>query len=263
MVETAIIPAAGLGTRMAPYSWYYPKEMIPIGTTPALFYICRELFEAEVVHVIVVLSQKKQEIERILTNEFPEISYNFIYQEEQNGLADALLLGYKHVANSPVHMILPDNICIDQSVNITRLLSQAFDEVGQSVLGMIEVKSTQQAKMYGASGIGEFQEIGNELYRISGLKDKRSATADKLAKPPFFRTIGRGVLTQEFFEAAEALRPEIPAGKEFDDVPIYQQLIADFALFGYLLSVLVYDIGNEYGYLKAQKAYLNQRNEKN
>lgn len=244
---------------MAPFSQCYPKEMVPVGVTPALFWICQELLDADVKKISVVLSPEKEDLSGLLIHNFPEISFTFITQDSPLGLADALLCAYKKINITPVHMVLPDNLCIEPGINVTRELTNAYTRVEHSVLGMIKVTRPKEAKLYGASGIGKFSVVKGNLYKIEHLQDKQEGPVGDYAEVPFLRTIGRGVLTEDFFDIALKLSSGSSNENEFDDVPIYQQLIADFALFGYLLPEMVYDIGNPDGYLAAQANLAQQR----
>ena len=93
---TAIIPAAGLGTRFLPVTRVVPKEMLPVGSRPALELIVEEARESGADRVVVVISHGKELIREYFRDD-PGVL--FAYQEEQRGLGDAVLAGLRAAAS--------------------------------------------------------------------------------------------------------------------------------------------------------------------
>jgi|GEM_PF-5460385 len=258
-IDTAIIPAAGRGTRMKPYTRYYPKEMMPLGDTPALFYLCEELAGAGISRIIMVVSPDKTGFKDILTGKYPEVSFEFITQNSPTGLGDALVLADDALSAYPVHLALPDNIAFSDKQNVTQLLEHAWNSTGQSVRALISIDDHRSAKGYSDSGTGTFWKVRDDLYQILSLKKKSREKTLADYSLPVLTAIGRSVLTDGFFQAAKEVRKHMEhtaESGEFDDREIFQHLIDHTDLFGYLLPVPVYDIGNRLGYLLAQKALL-------
>ncbi len=112
MIKEAIIPLAGLGTRLLPFSKVIPKELLPLGNTTILEVILKECFEAGIKKIILVISNRK----KIITNYFSTDKYlennlkkknssllksirhlrhykkkiTYVYQNSPKGLGDAL-----------------------------------------------------------------------------------------------------------------------------------------------------------------------------
>ena len=101
---TAIIPAAGLGTRFLPLTRAVPKEMLPIGSKPALQVIVDEALEAGCDEVLVIISHAKELVRRYFSED-PQYAgrIRWVYQEEQHGLGHAVL----QVAGLRVRKSLP------------------------------------------------------------------------------------------------------------------------------------------------------------
>lgn len=93
----AIIPAAGLGTRFLPVTRVVPKEMLPVGSKPALELIVDEAKSAGADDITVVISHGKELIREYFKGD-PAI--RFAYQAEQKGLGDAVLAGWGGSADS-------------------------------------------------------------------------------------------------------------------------------------------------------------------
>ena len=89
---TAIIPAAGKGTRFQPVTRVIPKEMLPIGAKPAIHGIVEEAVAAGADDIVIVISREKELIRRYFEGD-SELSQKirFVYQEEQRGLGHAVL----------------------------------------------------------------------------------------------------------------------------------------------------------------------------
>ena len=137
MIKQAIIPLAGLGTRLLPISSVIPKELLPINGKPALEYILDECIEAGIKEVILIISNKKKLIKKYFFNDSlfkkiikkkkkdKNIKYyyskirkykkmvKFVYQNNPKGTGDAILK-CKNVINSKHFLLLlPDDLIID------------------------------------------------------------------------------------------------------------------------------------------------------
>ena len=113
MIKQAIIPLAGLGTRLLPLTSVIPKELLPINGKPGLEYILEECFQSGVTEVIFVISKRKKAIKKYfyndsfykklikknkkkkLINEYKKIKkykkmIKFVYQNSPKGTGDAV-----------------------------------------------------------------------------------------------------------------------------------------------------------------------------
>jgi UTP--glucose-1-phosphate uridylyltransferase len=84
MIKKAVIPAAGLGTRMLPLTKTQPKEMMPIASKPCIQYIVEELASVGVEQVLIITGQKKRSIEDHFDKD-NELN-NMLQRSEQQGL---------------------------------------------------------------------------------------------------------------------------------------------------------------------------------
>lgn len=112
VVDTAVIPLAGLATRMQPLARSVPKEMLPLGDRPVLHYVVEELVDAGVEHIVLVVGTRSETIERYfhhlpgldekldqsgigrsrdpLWQKITRCSFSFVRQDEPLGIADAV-----------------------------------------------------------------------------------------------------------------------------------------------------------------------------
>ena len=139
MVKQAIIPLAGLGTRLLPLTSVMPKELLPINGKPGLEYILDECIEAGIKEIIFVISNKKQIIKKYFYNdiffkkkikekkdkrikfEYSKIKkfkkiIKFVYQNSPRGTGDAVLKCHRLIKSKHFLMLLPDDLIIKKIV---------------------------------------------------------------------------------------------------------------------------------------------------
>jgi UTP--glucose-1-phosphate uridylyltransferase len=98
-VECAVIPAAGLGTRLRPLTYAFPKEMLPVGRLPVLAHVAAEIRRASVTHALFIVSEAKPQIRAYFGDEYsvegdtlPPLRCSYVIQQEQRGLGHAISL---------------------------------------------------------------------------------------------------------------------------------------------------------------------------
>ena len=140
MIKQAIIPLAGLGTRLLPLTSVIPKELLPINGKPNLEYILEECTEAGVKQFIFIISKEKISIKKYFFNdlfykkiikkkkdkriieEFRKIKkyqkmIKFVYQNKPKGTGDAVLRCEKFIKNKFFLMLLPDDLIIKKKLH--------------------------------------------------------------------------------------------------------------------------------------------------
>jgi len=138
MIKQAIIPLAGLGTRMLPLTSVMPKEILPINGRPNIEYIMDECIEAGIKKFIFIISKKKESIKKYFFNdafykkiikkkrdkliiaEFKRIKkyqkmIRFVYQNKPKGTGDAILKCKKLIKGNYFMMLLPDDLIIKKN----------------------------------------------------------------------------------------------------------------------------------------------------
>ncbi|MDP2289559.1 MAG: UTP--glucose-1-phosphate uridylyltransferase [Actinomycetota bacterium] len=261
--RTAVIPAAGMGTRFLPATKAVPKELLPIIDTPALQLIIDECVGAGIDHIVVVTSHAKPAIEAYFA-EAPEVvaklrstgrdhvadhleaigrdvKISFAYQDVAMGLGHAVWCARDAVGDQPFAVLLPDEIMGDSS-----LLAQMCDlceTTGGSVVGLKEVPH-EEVSAYGViQPVGALDEQG--VIAISNMVEK-PALADA---PSDLIIIGRYVLTADVFEKLERVQPG--AGGEIQLTDALRMQAAEGTFHGVLRDVRRYDTGNPLGWLTA------------
>ncbi len=116
-ITKAVVPAAGLGTRLRPLTRAFPKELLPVGREPVLSYIATELRESGITEVLFIVSDSKPQIRDFFGNvyegerpDLPPLNCEYVTQREQRGSGDALLYAQEWVADAPFVVAFGDCI---------------------------------------------------------------------------------------------------------------------------------------------------------
>ena len=144
MIKQAIIPLAGLGTRLLPLTSVFAKELLPINGKPGIEYILDECIEAGIKEVIFIISKKKQMIKDYFYNdkffkkiikkkkdpriikEYKKIlkykkMIKFVYQNKPSGTGDAVLKTKKFITDNFFLMLLPDDLIIKKNCSLAMI----------------------------------------------------------------------------------------------------------------------------------------------
>ena len=242
---TAIIPAAGLGTRFLPLTRAVPKEMLPIGAKPALQVIIDEALEAGCDEVLVIISHAK-ELVRTYFSEDPQYAnrIRWVYQEEQHGLGHAVLQASSLIPHpsSPVLVLLGDAVISGCSA-AKEMVALSKANGGASVIGCEHVPP-EKVSRYGI--------LKTEGRRIVDLVEKPSVEE----APSDLAIAGRYLLDGRIFDF---LRTQTPGkGGEIQLTDAIRRMVAggDVTLLPYAYPGKRHDIGNPQGYFETLKAFM-------
>lgn len=220
-VTTAVIPAAGLGTRFLPATKAMPKEMLPIVDKPAIQYVVEEAAAAGLGDVLVITGRNKDN----LSNHFdsvPELEFtlerkgdegrlgrvhesselahvHFLRQGQPLGLGHAVGRARRHVGNESFAVLLGDDLIDARDPLLTRMIAE-HDARGATVIALMEVPR-ESIHLYGCAVVEETDSA--DVVRVTGLVEKPSAEE----APSNLAVIGRYVLRPEIFDVIEQLEP--------------------------------------------------------
>ena len=248
---TAIIPAAGLGTRFLPLTRAVPKEMLPIGAKPALQVIVDEALEAGCDEVIVIISHAK-ELVRKYFSEDPQYAglIRWVYQEEQHGLGHAVLqvsgfqVSGSQVSGSqePVLILLGDAV-ISGCAASKEMAALSKANGGASVIGCEHVPP-EKVSRYGILKV--------EGGTVVDLVEKPSVAE----APSDLAIAGRYLLDARIFDF---LRTQAPGkGGEIQLTDAIRRMVREggVSLVPYAYPGKRHDIGNPQGYYETLKAFM-------
>lgn len=266
----AVIPAAGLGTRMLPITKSVPKEMLPVGTKPMIQYSVEEAIKAGIKRICLIINERKEiirdyflgksteklkgrsEIEA-LDNLSKSAELTFIYQHEPKGVADAIYKAKEFVGEDPFALLLPDNVFFSSTPAIAQLFP-IFDEYKMDVTACIKITQTN-ASLFGNCGRIDYELMREGLFKITGLDDKKKGLFSLGKSDSAVREVPRRIFTPHVFDYIERLKKGIHG--EFDDVPLFQYMVRKGEILGVLLDGEAFDLGNPNGY-RAANSYLGQ-----
>lgn len=247
---TAIIPAAGLGTRFLPLTRAVPKEMLPIGSKPALQVIVDEALEAGCDEVLVIISHAK-ELVRKYFSEDPQYAsrIRWVYQEEQHGLGHAVLQcvpeikqsNSQTIKQSPVLVLLGDAVISGCSA-AKEMVALSKANGGASVIGCEHVPP-EKVSRYGILKV--------EGGRIVDLVEKPSVEE----APSDLAIAGRYLLDARIFDF---LRTQTPGkGEEIQLTDAIRRMVKEdgVTLLPYAYPGKRHDIGNPQGYFETLCAF--------
>lgn len=261
-IKKAIIPAAGLGTRVLPASKSCPKEMLPIVDKPAIQYIVEEAVASGIRDILIITNRGKEiiedhfdhsvELENILKARGREDALKelndlanmaniyYLRQKETRGLGDAVLRAREFVGNEPFAVLYGDDVIIGETPTTSELL-EAYEKYGKSVVGIKEV-SDQAICKYCSLAV---EKLDDKTYAVSDMIEKPQPH-EKLSN---FSILGRCVLESEIFEILE--RTPLGVGNELQLTDAMREIATTKGMIGVDFSGTRYDMGNKFGILKA------------
>ncbi|MBQ3045549.1 MAG: UTP--glucose-1-phosphate uridylyltransferase [Clostridia bacterium] len=266
-VRKAIIPAAGLGTRVLPASKSVPKEMLNIVDKPAIQYIVEEAVAAGIEDILIITNRGKGAIEDHFDHSFEleaglkgvaskEKLYEdikavanlaniyFIRQKETKGLAHALLCGKSFVGNEPFAVLYGDDVIISEDP-VTAQLTRCYEKYGKGVVGVNEVPE-ELIRLYCTLDVSP---IEGEERAMNCTKIIEKPTPDQILS--LYAILGRIVMPPETFDLIEKGLAATPEGKEFYLTDVFTELGQAGKLLAYDFDGKRYDMGNKLGIMKA------------
>ncbi|PKH26863.1 UTP--glucose-1-phosphate uridylyltransferase [Enterobacterales bacterium CwR94] len=272
-VKKAVIPVAGLGTRMLPATKAIPKEMLPLVDKPLIQYVVNECIAAGINEIILVTHSSKNSIEnhfdtsfeleamlekrvkRQLLEEIQSIcpAHVTIMQVRQGiakGLGHAVMCAHPLVGDEPVAVILPDVIIDEyesnpQKDNLAEML-QRFDETGR---GQIMVEPVADVTAYGVVDCEGAELTPGQSAPMKGVVEKPKAAE----APSNLAVVGRYVLPAEIWPLLAKTPPG--AGDEVQLTDSIAMLMEKETVEAYHLKGKSHDCGNKLGYMQAFVEY--------
>ena len=261
-IRKAIIPAAGLGTRVLPASKSCPKEMLPIVDKPAIQYIVEEAVKAGITDILIITNRGKGiiedhfdhavELENMLekrgrTDTLEELNnlanmanIYYLRQKETRGLGDAVLRAKQFVGDEPFAVLYGDDVIIGEIPAIGELIA-AYETFGKSVVGIKEVSDELVVKYSSL----KTERIDSMNYNVTDMIEKPSLET----KFSNFSVLGRCVLDNEIFGILE--KTPLGAGNELQLTDAMATIARTKGMIGVEFSGTRYDMGNKFGILKA------------
>jgi len=274
-VKKAVIPVAGLGTRMLPATKAIPKEMLPIVDKPLIQYIVNECVAAGITEIVLVTHSSKNAIEnhfdksfelettlesrvkRQLLDEVRSITPKgttimHVRQGEAKGLGHAVLKARPIIGDEPFVVVLPD-VIIDEAYadakteNLAQMINR-YSETNHSQI-MVEAVDESQVSNYGIADCK-----GHKLEK--GQSSEMSAVVEKPSieeAPSNLAVVGRYVLSEKIWDLLERTMPG--AGDEIQLTDAIATLMESETVEAYSMVGKSHDCGSKIGYMNAFAEY--------
>ena len=260
MATKGVIVAAGYGSRMLPVTRCVPKEMLPLGSRPAIDWVVQEFIDAGITELLVITSRRKRvledwfdrdpELEAVFAAEGadeklariqpPRINAHFARQQNMLGSGHALLLAREFAGDDPVVVAYPDDLF--GPPNISRALIDTWRETGCSVLSALTIEDEEELSRY---GVLQVREADQGVLRVETLIEKPPlGTA-----PSNLVSMGRYLFTPEVFDALQR-GWEVHRGGEYFHVGALTELASAGRLVATPVTSTRYDVGTIEAWLR-------------
>jgi len=271
----AVIPVAGLGTRMLPATKAIPKEMLPIVDKPLIQYIVQECYACGIHEIVLVTHSSKNAIENHFDTSFElesllesrvknqlleevrsicpaDMKIMHIRQGHSKGLGHAVLCAQPLIGEDDFVVLLPDVLIDDSQCDMTQdnlaAMMKRFATTGASQL-MVEEVAPQAVSRYGVVDCAGKALCAGHSALLHGMVEKPAI--DKA--PSNMAMVGRYVLSKAIWP----LLRKTPAGVggEIQLTDAIAMLLAHAPVEAYLMVGKSHDCGDKIGYIKAFVEY--------
>jgi len=261
-VRKAVIPAAGLGTRMLPATKTVPKEMLPLVDKPVIQYIIEEAVASGIEDILIVTNRAKSAMDDYF-DYYPELEHRlaatgkeheceesrrvadladifYVRQKETKGLGHAIWRAKRFVGDEPFAVLLGDDVMMSEKPVLGQLI-EAAEKYGASAVGVQQVPD-DAVSMYSSVKV---EPLEGRIYSALDLNEKPSPE-EKFSN---FAVLGRYVLTPAIFDVLENTEPG--RGGEIQLTDGLSRLCRQEKMVAVDFEGRRYDTGNLNGFLEA------------
>lgn len=272
-IRRAVIPAAGIGSRLLPLTKAIPKEMLPVGDRPVIEHTVRELVDSGITDITIVVSGGKDLIQQHFrpnpalveqlradgkdayakaVEDVAELALTghitYLDQQGPYGNGTPVLNAARGVGDEPMLVLWPDDVFVAEVPRAQQLIA-AYEKTGCPVLALMPM-DREDSRRYGVPQVQE--DLGGGLLRISRLLEK----PEPRDAPSEFAAIGGYVVTPEIVEEIQKLTTNWEQHRtgEIYLTDAINNYAATRAVYGQVIAGRWYDTGNPVDYLVAQFA---------
>lgn len=269
-IKYAIIPVAGLGTRLLPATKAIPKEMLPLVDRPLIQFVVNEAVAAGIKNIVLVTHSSKNAIENHFDTSFEleatlekrvkrqllsevqniipkDVTIMHVRQGEAKGLAHAIMCAHPIVGKNPFAVLLPDVILdshlSDLSSENLAAMVKRFEESGIAQI-MVEKVPHEEVSSYGIIDIGGAELNPGQDVPIKSMVEKPAIDE----APSDYASVGRYVLPAEIWPLFR--RTPLGAGGEFQLTDTIDLLMNIETVNAYAAVGRSHDCGNKTGYVE-------------
>lgn len=266
-VRKAVLPVAGMGTRVLPATKAIPKEMLPVVDRPAIQYVVDEALEAGIEHIVFVTGRGKGAIEdyfdinyeldvslrqkgkaaileQVQRTVLPPGAASFVRQQSPLGLGHAIWCARDIIGNEPFAVLLPD-VIVKSSPSCLAQMVSAYDDVGGNIVAVDPV-AMERVSSYGVIAP---KSRNGRLIEMSGMVEKPPIES----APSNLKITGRYILQPEIF--ALLADQAAGAGGEIQLTDAMARQMETQSYHAYEFDGREYDCGSKLGYFEAVMAH--------
>lgn len=262
-ITKAVIPAAGLGTRVLPATKSMPKEMLPIVDKPAIQYIVEEAVASGITDILIITNRGKGVIEDhfdispslennlrksgktaqldSIVNIHKLANIHYIRQIETKGLGHAVSKARTFIGNEPFAVMYGDDVIIGD-VPATKELINAYGTFGEGVVGVKPVPEKDLSKYCSL----KVENIGGNIFKCTDMIEKPKTKEEMFSN---YSILGRCVLPPRIFDILDETPPG--AGGEIQLTDAMRVLAATVGMTAVEYTSKRYDMGNKLGIMQA------------
>ncbi|QCZ94340.1 UTP--glucose-1-phosphate uridylyltransferase GalU [Salinimonas iocasae] len=274
-VQKAVIPVAGLGTRMLPATKAIPKEMLPVVDKPLIQYVVNECVKAGIKEIILVTHASKNSIENHFDTSFEleatlekrvkrqlleevqsicpkDVTIMHVRQGHAAGLGHAILCARPLVGDSPFAVVLPDVIIDDVASDSSKdNLADMVAKFNTSRVSQVMVEQVPQEEItkFGIVDLDGMEISPGDSAKIHKMVEKPSLEE----APSDLAIVGRYVLSEKVWDLLEYTPPG--AGGEVQLTDAIDSLMRIEQVDAYYMKGMSHDCGSKLGYMKANVEY--------
>ncbi len=269
-IRKAVLPVAGLGTRVLPATKTIPKEMMPVVDRPALQYVVDEAREAGIEHFVFVTGRNKGAIEDYfdrafeleatlrdknksdildrITAEIPAAgTTSFVRQQSPLGLGHAIWCARDVIGDEPFAILLPD-VIVKAAPSCLAQMVEAYNQVGGNIIAVDPVPM-DRVSSYGVIAPKAGSDTSQALIEMEAMVEK----PPQAEAPSNLKITGRYILQPEIMKLLSD--QAAGAGGEIQLTDAMARLMQDQSFFAYKYDGLDYDCGSKLGYFEAVLAF--------
>ncbi|MGF1683304.1 UTP--glucose-1-phosphate uridylyltransferase GalU [Photobacterium minamisatsumaniensis] len=274
-VRKAVIPVAGLGTRMLPATKAIPKEMLPIVDKPLIQYVVNECVAAGIKEIVLVTHSSKNSIENHFDTSFEleatlekrvkrqlldevqkicpkDVTIMHVRQGQAKGLGHAVLCAHPLIGDEPFAVVLPDVILDDVASDLRKenmaAMVASFNDTNISQV-MVEPVPMSEVSNYGVADIAGVELNAGETTAMSKVVEK----PDLDDAPSNLAIVGRYILPAEIWGLLA--RTPVGAGDEIQLTDAIDMLMESQQVNAFHMSGKSHDCGSKLGYMQAFVEY--------
>ena len=245
MLDTAVIPCGGLGTRLQPITRWLPKELLPVGLRPVLYWALDEIAGAGLLRAIVVTSPLKPALEAAARTYPGPLELEFVAQQRPRGLWDAFLQARDLLAEAPFAAVLPEFLFRGSNPTASVIQAHGIDGHATALIGA--GASNGGGPLRTAGWPATVRESAGGLQVTDVARESVPPTTDHAAAT----LLGRYVFPGDILTELETVAREVAPGDEVDGLRVLRSRAERGELSGVRTDAACYEVGLPEGYRSA------------